>query len=91
MKLKWRFIGRLWLLGGIWLSFSITGTAKTAVNVDYGKRLLEAIHFSQNVIESSAALLLNPGKFQSDTQVLVVDDERLNEDSLSRMRLSSTS
>ena len=59
----------------------ITGTAKTAVNDDYGAKLLESIKNSQLIIKDSIEFLLSGGG-DDKKDFLMVDDSRLVHDTL---------
>lgn len=60
----------------------ITGTAKTAVNVDYGNKLFESIKNSHKIIEDSVSFLTDQQK--DGQRKFSIDDERLNHESLAK-------
>ena len=62
----------------------ITGTAKTAVNNDYGAKLLESIKNSQLIIKRAIEFMLSikSSSGVENKEFLIVDDARLSHDDL---------
>ncbi|CAF1114091.1 unnamed protein product [Adineta ricciae] len=65
----------------------ITGTAKSHVVNDYGRKLLSSIHMTQNIIEQSAAFLLFPNEYFFRQQVLASNEVFPSYDLLSTKQL----